>query len=188
MPRMSVPELEDIVRKGVQRLDMEIDSEALSQISFLSRGFPFYTHKLSAYAATTAINADQRRITLGHVDDAVKQTVNDGQYTHLKAYVTATASPRRDHLFREVLLACALADTDELGYFAASDVREPLTNIMGKPHEVPSFAKHLKDFCEPKRCILEKLGDKYATRFRFENPMMQPFVVMKGFADGMLKT
>jgi Cdc6-like AAA superfamily ATPase len=186
MPRMSASELEDIVRKAIPQLGMEIDPVALSQISFFSRGFPYYTHKLGMYCAHAAIEADSLRISADHVSEGIDKTVNDGQYTHLKTYVTATRSPRKRHLFREVLLACALTPTDELGYFSASDVRLPLSTIMGKPYDVPSFARHLKEFCDPKRGkILEQTGGPYSVRYRFSNPMMQPFVAMKGFSDKM---
>jgi len=188
LPRMSIPELNDIVLKALHRLQMEIEPDALERIGFLSRGFPYYTHKLGQFAATVALEAGSNRLNQDHVGKAIDRTVNDGQYTHLRTYVTATASPRKDNLFREVLLACALADTDELGFFTASDVRGPLTHIMKRSYDVPSFARHLKEFCETKRGhILEKTGDRYNVRFRFQNPMMQPFVVMKGFSDGFLK-
>jgi Cdc6-like AAA superfamily ATPase len=186
MPRMSTTELEMIITKALPRLGMEIDPHALARISFFSRGFPFYTHKLGSYAAIAALDDDKLKIETDHVDTGIRQTVDDGQYTHLRTYVTATYSARKIHLFRQVLLACALARTDELGFFSASDVREPMTGIMHRDYDVPSFARHLKEFCELKRGqILERTGDKYSVRFRFANPMMQPFVTMKGFADKM---
>ena len=84
-------------------------------------------------------------------------------------------------------MACALAKTDELGFFAAQDVRDPMKMITGKRYEIPSYAQHLNDFCDAKRGpILEKTGAKRRFRFRFVNPLMQPYVVMQGFAAGKL--
>ena len=54
-------------------------------------------------------------------------------------------SPRKDNLYAKVLLACALAPVDEMGYFGASDVREPLSEMMGKQYEIASFVRHLSD-------------------------------------------
>jgi len=188
MPRMSVTELEEIVKKALPRLQMTIDDGALNRICLFSRGFPHYTHKLALYAALAAIEQGERHIGLAHVAMAINKTVNDAQHTQTAGYVKATSSPRPDNLYRHVLLACALAITNELGYFAASAVSVPLSKIMGKSYAVPSFAHHLKEFCDPSRGpILEKTGDKYNVKFRFSNPMMQPFVVMKGFADGLWK-
>jgi Cdc6-like AAA superfamily ATPase len=188
MPRMSTSELEEIVNKALPRINMTIAEDALTQICFYSRGFPHFTHKLALYAAIDAIENDDSQITLQHVDAGIDRTVNDAQYTHSADYAKAIYSSRKAHLFRQVLLACALAQTDELGYFPASAVSGPLSAIMGKPYDVPSFARHLKEFCDPARGpILQRIGEQYRGRFRFANPMMQPFVAMKGFADGMLK-
>ncbi|MCA1846498.1 MAG: ATP-binding protein, partial [Actinobacteria bacterium] len=102
-------------------------------------------------------------------------------------YHTATRSPRKDTLFGRVLLACALAETDKLGFFSARNVRPPLSKIMGKPIDIPAFARHLNEFAEEKRGrILEKVGDQRRFLFRFRNPLMQPFVVLQGMASGVL--
>lgn len=71
-----------------------------------------------------------------------------------------------DHLFRHVLLACALAETNELGYFPASAVSSPMNVVMGKQYDVPSFARHLKEFCQKGRGqILERIGGRYNVQF-----------------------
>jgi hypothetical protein len=86
-----------------------------------------------------------------------------------------------------VLLACALAEPDEFGFFAAADVREPLTKIMGRKYEIPGYAGHLKEFCGPQRGeILIRSGVKHKHRFRFRNPLMQPLVIMQGLVDKQL--
>jgi hypothetical protein len=83
-----------------------------------------------------------------------------------------------------VLLACALARTDPFGYFIATAVREPLSLIMRKKYDVPGFIKHLKQFSDPQRgCILTATGAIRKRRYRFANPLMQPYVVMHGLID-----
>jgi hypothetical protein len=52
---------------------------------------------------------------------------------------------------------------------------------MGRQTDVPSFARHLNEFCETDRGpVLEKAGHERRYRYRFVNPLMQPFVVMNG--------
>jgi hypothetical protein len=49
------------------------------------------------------------------------------------------------------------------------------------------FAKHLHAFCTAERGpILEKFGSEYRWKFRFTNPSMQPYVLMKGLRDGLI--
>jgi hypothetical protein len=123
------------------------------------------------------------------VDGAIKKALEDAQQSIRSACHKATISPRKNNLFADVLLACALAKTDDLGFFAAQDIREPMQQVTGKRYEIPSFAQHLNEFCDPKRGpILTKTGAKRRYRFRFVNPLMQPFVIMQGFAAGKLKT
>jgi hypothetical protein len=87
-------------------------------------------------------------------------------------------------LYSQVLLACALAETDEFGYFAANDVCPPMAGIMKRKYDIPSFARHLASFSTVERgSVLKKTGTKRRFRYRFTDPLMQPFVIMKGLAD-----
>jgi Cdc6-like AAA superfamily ATPase len=187
MPRMSRAELHEILDKGLKRLGLGITDDAKRQISLLSQGLPHYTHLLGLHSARLALDAGEQRIAAGHVHTAMAKSVEDAQQSLRNAYRKAIASSRRDNIFGRVLLACALARTDEFGYFAAADVRLPLSGIMGKRYDIPGFARHLNDFSRPDRgFVLRKTGAKHKHRFRFTNPLMQPLVIMKGMIDGRI--
>lgn len=188
MPRMSVGELEEIVKTGLSRLEMEIEPEALVHISSLSQGLPHYTHLLGLHAARRAIDRGELRVTLSDVDSAIKVALDQAQQSVRGLYNKAIRSPRKESLYAQVLLACALSETDELGYFPAGAVKAPMSKLMKKPYDIPSFSRHLYDFCEAKRGpVLEKIGGKRTFRFRFINPLMQPFVTMRGLRDGLIE-
>jgi len=94
-------------------------------------------------------------------------------------------SARKDSLFANVLLACALAETDELGFLAAQDVRAPLRVITGEQYDIPTYAQHLNEYSDAKRGpVLHRIGHKRRYRCRFTTPLMQPFVIMNGFLTG----
>lgn len=187
MQRMSPEELREIITKGLAKLKMTIDEDAINHVSLISQGLPHYTHLLGLYASREAIDQATTAITMAHVQAAIRKALEGAQQTTRSAYHKATTSPRRDNLYADVLLACALAKTDDLGYFAAADVRTPLTKIKNKRFDIPSFSRHLNDFSEEKRGpILKKFGSKHKYRFRFINPLMQPFVTMQGFASGKI--
>jgi hypothetical protein len=184
MPRMSNSEIREIIDTGLGRLSMTIEAQAVSRIAILSQGLPHYTHLLGLYAARTALDGGTQKITLEIVDRAIQNAIAKAQQSILSAWHQATNSARKDNLFTEVLLACALAEQDQLGYFRAQDVREPMCKITGKHYEIPSFAQHLNEFCDPKReAVLEKTGEKRRYKFRFRNPLMQPFVIMQGYTS-----
>lgn len=187
MPRMSNAELRQIVTDRLPRVNMTIGEKALTKICSLSRGLPHYTHLIAQHSAWVAIEADSSEITIGYVNDAIKEAINNSQQTVKSAYHKATTSPRTESLFRQVLLACALAPCDEFGYFAAADVRRPMSEIMKEEYGIPRFIGHLGKFCEESRGqILQEIGERYQRRFRFENPLMQPHIVMRGVASGMI--
>lgn len=83
-----------------------------------------------------------------------------------------------------MLLASALASEDEYGFFSAADVRERLAGITGKEHLPGSFAQHLDELAGPERAVLQKRGAPRRFRYRFANPLLQPYVVMRGLSDG----
>jgi Cdc6-like AAA superfamily ATPase len=186
MPRMSNEELKEIVLNGLKKLEMKIDQLPLSRISTLSHGLPHYTHLLTLHAAQAAIDRDSMEITQGDISSAINLSITQAQQSIIHSYQVATSSAR-GNLYAQVLLACALAQTDEWGYFPASSVREPMSKIMGKNYDIPAFAQHLKDFRSANRGgILQRTGFPRRYRYRFENPLMEPFVVMKGIDRGLI--
>ena len=187
MPRMSVEELERIITNGLERLGMEIDEDALDRITLLSQGLPHYTHLLGLNSCRQALDDQSLHVAPHDVESAIDKALENAQQSIRNAYLTATTSPRAESLYRQVLLACALAKTDELGFFSPADVRDPMSAIMGKLYDIPSFSRHLKEFSEDRRGpVLQRIGEERRFRFRFVNPLMQPYVTMRGVADGLI--
>jgi Cdc6-like AAA superfamily ATPase len=184
MPRMSQPELRQIIEKGLSRLGMEPDHEAAHAIAVLSQGLPHYTHLIGLHACRAAIDGRQRNVTVDQVDFAIRKSVESAQHSLKSAYLQATASHQADNIYSYVLLACALTRTDPLGYFIATAVKKPLSLITGRSYDVPGFNKHLKQFCELHRgCVLSGKGPARKIKYRFANPLMQPYIVMQGLID-----
>jgi len=187
VPRMSVDELKQIVQRALESLGMTINESALDRVVRLSQGLPHYTHLLGLGSARAALRVELLNIALEHVNLAIGEAVQQAQQSVVSAYQKATSSPHSGHLYKEVLLACALAQGDELGYFAAGDIRNPLSRIMQKKYEISAFAQHLNKFTsEARGNILVKAGLKRSFRYRFKNPLMRPYVVIRGFHDRLL--
>lgn len=186
MPRMSRDELFEVLEKALDQLKMSIAKTAKRRIGELSQGLPHYTHLLGLHAAQTAIADGRTNINPQDVVQAVSLAVEKAQQSIRSAHHKAVSSARTT-LYTEVLLACALTKPDALGYFAAADVRRPMTRIMGRRYDIPAFSRHLNEFCEEKRGpILQKTGSRRTFRFRFVNPLVQPFVIMDGLAKGLI--
>jgi len=189
MPRMSQDELAQIISSRYGKCGMKSDDEAIWKMTFLSRGLPFYAQLLGMHAARMAIRDKSRFVIPEHVDHALVNAVSELDQTTKETYLAATRSQRgEDTLYGPVLLACALAKCDELGAFQQAAVTEPLNRIVpGKNYKPATFAFHMNEFCEaPRKHVLQRFGEVRNYRYCFSDPLMQPFVIMKGLADGKI--
>jgi len=181
MPRMSHEELEEIITKRLPLAGMSAAEDVAPMIAQLSQGFPHYTHLLGLHSARQALNNKRKNVQKDDVHAAIASAVDQAGASIQTAYQKAVISSRSNALFEQVLLACALASPDDLGYFAAVDVRQPMSDIMGRRYDIPSFAQHLSRFCETERGnVLERIGTRRRYRYRFTNPMIRPYVYLRG--------
>ena len=186
MPRMSVSELKDIVKRGLDQLTMDIEEDALDLIARLSQGFPHFTHLLAQSAARSAIDAERPLVTLEDVDAATRKMSGRIETWIHDAYEKATMTSH-DSIYAQVLLASALAPVDHRGYFAAADVKTPMTGIMGKTYDIPSFIRQLNALSEEDRGpVLVKTGTERKHRYRFVEPQMEPYVIIRSMSDGLI--
>ena len=89
--------------------------------------------------------------------------------------------------FRQLITACALVKTDESGWFTPKDICAPYSKIIGDHRSVETYSERLKDFSTDKRGnILFKRGNERNYRFRFAEPAMQPYALMKGIESGFI--
>jgi hypothetical protein len=187
MPRMKPDELRGILSKGCEHAGIDMHPDAVERIVGLSEGLPHYTHLLGHRAAERAVQDDRDAVTLEDVEAAIPTAV-DG-HTIQSDYVKAIRSSQPGNLYREVLLACAIAPKDSLGYFASGQIRDPLEVIAGRRLDIPAFSRHMKEFLDPGRgSVLRREGRERSYSYRFSDPMMQPYVVMSSLTDGLITT
>lgn len=189
MPRMSTDELKQLVLTRYMRCGIQTDADAVWKIIFLSRGLPYYAHLLAMHAARYSI--DNKKLTVRHedIDRALEGAIAELDQSIKEKYVLAVRSQRaEDTLYAPVLLACAFASTDELGRFQQAAVAAPLNRIVpGKDYQASTFALHMNAFTESGRgSVLQRFGTARNYRYRFADPMMQPYVILKGLGDGRL--
>jgi hypothetical protein len=184
MPRMSDEEIRAIIENGLGRLKMGIDPAACEELVRFSQGVPYITHLLCIYTCRAALATGRKTIYSQHVDQGMTRSLDQWQQSIRSAYDEATWAPKAEHIYKEVLLACALADIDDLRYFTPAAVKGPLRLITNKAYETLNFARHLKDLSEPARGrILQRVGEAYRLRYRIANPIMRPYILIRGIKD-----
>jgi Cdc6-like AAA superfamily ATPase len=187
MKRMAKGELLEIIEKGLAKCEeITIEDTTKERIADYSQGLPFYTHLLARESALHAVRSDHTHVMMSDLEEAIKEAVDTQLETNLNEYNKAVFAPRGKN-FKPVLLACALAEKNEQQWFYAKDVVKPVRLITGKKYDIPAFAKHLKAFCEEQRGrILQRRGPPKKVQYRFIRPLMGPYVVLRGLADGLI--
>ena len=186
MPRMHGSELTEIIGRAYGRIGLSAESHILERMGRLAQGLPHYAHRFGQEAGMAAVTRQSATVENQDVQEAVRQAISHTNQTIRSSYQQATTSPQKDAIFKQVLLACALAGGDELGYFAAGDIRDPLFRVTRKQYGIPQFVGHLKKFATVRGPVLQSVGEQWKRRYRFSDPLMRPYVVLKGIDSGLI--
>jgi hypothetical protein len=187
MPRMLPEELREVIETRVARLGMEIEGNAKWKIINLSKGLPTFVHGLGKFSCYAAMDRRRVKIVEGDTDHAIDAILESSQQSLKQAFEKAVKSNQPTAKFREVLTACALAKTDESGFFTQTAVRGPLSQMVGRSIEIGHLRPQLHELIEEKRGkVIERVGEERGFRYRFSDPAMQPYVIMAGIRAGIL--
>lgn len=184
MQRMSRDELETLLEKGFGQVDgLSVTEGATNRIINAAEGLPHFAHLLGLGAGRAAVSDDRSVVEQRDVDRAEAGAIQ--AHSMFSEYRRATDSPQPGHLFEQVLLACAYAPRDGVGYFRAGDVRRPLSEIVERPMGIPQFQRHLTELSGDRQ-TLNREGEPRRRAYRFRNPLFQPFVKMTARAKGLI--
>lgn len=184
MPRMTRDELEDIGTRGLKRLDMTISEDALRLVRVIPRGLPQYAHLIAQEGARQALLGDRDEITRSDVMGGLEVGLSKLDRSLSRAYEQATYSPRKTRL-KEVLLACSIAKLGDMGDFSPSDVRAPYSRIIKEDVDIDRFNPQLTTLATT-RDILVREGEERRWRYRFRDPLMEPYVLLDGLRTGAI--
>ena len=187
MPRMSDNEIQTIIDRGFARLALAIDSAARDDLVLYSQGVPYVTHLLCVYTCRAALATGRRTIYSAHVEQGLNRSLDQWQQSIRALYNDAVRSRKPGNIYKEVLLASALAEVDEFRFFSTAAVKKPLSLITNRMYETIGFGRHLKELSKPDRgSVLQRAGESFNVRYRIANPILRPYIVMRGVKDGLV--
>jgi histone H3/H4 len=164
---------------------MTIQKAAVDSVTGVSQGLPHYTHLLTQLAGQAALSARRATVEGGDMDAAVERAIDRAGQSVAAAYHRAVEDEEGRR--RDVLLACALADEDEFGFFSTADVGGPLRQIRSQQLEEEVLSGELDKLADGEEEPVLQRGGFGSRRYRFANPLLQPYVVMRGLSDGLVK-
>jgi hypothetical protein len=178
--RLSVEESIEAVLRALRQVGLAAEDAVIERIATLANGLP---QVIQALARATARAAEgEARLSHAHLDAAVRAVIDDTSAAVRVAYEHATVRARRG-IYPEILLACALAPRDSFGTFSVVDVCDGVTRIVRR--EVRGLTNQVSALTEDGRgSVLEKQGAAKAARYRFVNPGLEPYILMRGLAEG----
>lgn len=186
MPRMSVEELQEILKRALAHAEMTAELEAAQVICQISAGLPHYVHLMGLQAGLSAVGFESTVVTVDHVLNTLDLCVKRAQEHVSRLYHAATHSTRPNN-FKQVLLAAALTPTDEQGYFAPGDLRAPMSAILGQTAKISQVSDQLIQFAADERGpVLHKTGVTNRPRYRIDEPLLIPYVAMRGVAESLI--
>ncbi len=185
---MNNAELAEIIQKGYSKSGLSFEAGVDYKVAALSQGYPHYTHLLGLWAGRKAIEANREEVTHADLEQAIPAALQNAAGGIRQDYENAVVSSQPDNLFRDVLLACAIADKDSLGRFGIKALREPLRKILNSPNiRTVAYQGHLAKFCETKRgAVLKRSGNRHNYRWQFTNPQLVPYVRLDGIKRGKI--
>lgn len=184
MPRMQSDEAVKILDNGYSRTDLTIEPDAKMRILGLSEGLPHFVHLLALHAGERAVQNDDYAVTLEYVNGSLVNALS--KHYLVAEYDAATKSPQKANLYEKVLLACAYAARDSLGYFRPIDVVEPLSVILNRAVEIATFQQHLSELSGKRSQTLRREGTERKYRYRFQNPLLQAFTKIRAISSGLI--
>jgi hypothetical protein len=187
MPVLDEDELTSIFALGSHELSLSFPPELVTRAVRLSQGLPHYTHLIAKQLGRIAILRESDDVKLSDWAPALERTVEGAfqEITDLYATSTTTAKPS---MFPSLLLACALATKDRQGYFRPADVHPHLNSIDNKNYAMAAFTGNLASLSGGARgpALQSKMFADKRKRYRFKNPLLQPYVVIRAVLDGAI--
>jgi hypothetical protein len=185
MPRMHRGEIEGILDTGLDKLGMTINDDARSLVRLVPRGLPQYAHLLAQAGARQALLQNDANITFEHVVAGMTGGFRKLDHSLASAWDEATYTARPSG-YKDVLYACVFSRPDSDGYFSPANIRASYSTIVGRPSGIDSYNPLLKALSEGRGHILQRKGKVGARRYRFADPLMEPYVLLKGISSGRI--
>jgi len=185
LERMSDGELKEIIDNANKIIGITMEEGISRNIVRYSAGFPHFTHLLGKYSTLSALNRMSLVIKPQDFTAAIKHSLENTNESIRNTYQKAIITTKKESYFPQILIACALAPTDQHGTFRASDLEDVLKEKLNINLKMQAYQYHLGKLCSKERGeILEKIeiSTKQA-RYKFSNPLFKGFLLLKHFEN-----
>jgi KaiC/GvpD/RAD55 family RecA-like ATPase len=180
VPRMPADELDLILVRGGEKLELEFEGFGRDQIVQYSDGFPYYTHLYGLHCSRRAIKDASRAVTIEHFERGLDEILADCDLRLRRAYQRAAETSGEVRVRKTVMEALATVSELEIPF---KRIREEFLKLHpGRYRSVDQL-----NFISPSVSelmnmdILADKGMRKSPRnlYRFKNPLMRGYVRLK---------
>lgn len=174
MPRMSNEELDQILDRGNEKLELSISDVAKRMIVRLSHGLPYFTHLLALEATKLAVVQGRAQISSGDIHSSIPKALSTAEASLTTQLHEAISGANQDH-YLAVLRAAATCDRTAYGSFNMASVRAAYRRENGQASKDVSSA--VDALCRAGRGpVLVTSGSRANRLFRFKSPLFESYV------------
>lgn len=183
MTLMSSSEIRELLTKGAAELQIALAPVVVDRIIDCAQGFPYFAHLLAQHSSISAIRRNSTSVTEDDFTVGLAASISEVDQSIRRSYAVATQSNQPNQL-EDVLYAAACAATDEFGYFRATALTEVPAKRDGSRFTLQGIQYPLSKLTTLERGqVLLKEGSERRFRYRFANPMMKQYVIMRRMAE-----
>ncbi len=181
LPRLMRDEVQELIEDLLAEAGLDATPEAIAMITDRGAGLPGAVRRLSAASARATRAANASRVDAPHVEQASADVLATTDEAVREAYEHATIRARRG-IFPEILWACAHTPREGDGSFATLAVRETLQRMLKR--EIRGLTNQISVLAEDTRGqVLVRVSGAPNPRYRFADPRLEPFVLLRGLGD-----
>jgi hypothetical protein len=175
--RMPPEELDQILERGGQKLGLEFEGFARSQIVQFSDGFPYYTHLFALHGARRALDRGSDTIGIDDFEQALDVILADCDLALRKAYTDAVETSGDVRVRKSVMEAMANVNDIEVSF---KTIRAEFLKLhpdrydtMARLNFISPYLTQLKQ----KQILADRgLPKSKNNLYRFANPLMRGYV------------
>ena len=176
MPRMSHAELAEVVSRGIEGARLTIARDAVDTIARLGQGLPHYAHLLGQLSARTALEDLRTSVRLGDVERRRRGGDREDAADRPRELPQGDGGERRRALPEGRARVRARASRTSTASSARRTCACPRKTSTRRATSTRSSAGEHGG-------LLQRRGVA-SPRYRFVNPLLQPYVLMRGLAEG----
>ncbi len=183
VPRMRPEEIEEILTRGEQKIEMGFDDECRAKIVVHADGFPYYAHLYALHCARLA-KRDSRAIITAEDFARALATIIEACSGPLKERYSRAIRGRGQAVLRQGALA-AVADSRALEV-TLRDVQNDFLQLYPqyeRVERVQFIGRLLKEFRDDYGILEEAWLDDGQRGYQFRDPLMRVYVRLRALRD-----